>query len=97
MHENSKVLLRPCYSPLFLARASRARGKGDHNMVVTVIPDPRAARSLRFSRSARTVDGYHPSITWAQVFLCFNFNLRVWSRFLTGDARLEFLSAPENA
>ena len=26
--------------------------------VVAVIPDPRAARSLRF---ARTVDGYHPS------------------------------------
>ena len=29
--------------------------------VVAVIPDPRAARSLRFARS-RTVDGYHPSI-----------------------------------
>ena len=30
--------------------------------IVAVIPDPRAARSLRFSlRFARTVDGYHPS------------------------------------
>ena len=29
--------------------------------VVAVIPDPRAARSLRFSPSERTVDGYHPS------------------------------------
>ena len=29
--------------------------------LVAVIPDPRAARSLRFSPSERTVDGYHPS------------------------------------
>ena len=31
--------------------------------IVAVIPDPRAARSLRFSPSenGRTVDGYHPS------------------------------------
>ena len=29
--------------------------------IVAVIPDPRAARSLRFYRFARTVDGYHPS------------------------------------
>ena len=28
---------------------------------VAVIPDPRAARSSRFSPTARTVDGYHPS------------------------------------
>ena len=33
------------------------------SVIVAVIPDPRAARSLRFSRFnfARTVDGYHPS------------------------------------
>ena len=31
-----------------------------HPIVVAVIPDPRAARSLRFS-FARTVNGYHPS------------------------------------
>ena len=32
-------------------------------VLVAVIPDPRAARSLRFSLFAfRTVDGYHPSM-----------------------------------
>ena len=40
--------------------------------VVAVIPDPRAARSLRFSpfyRFARTVDGYHPSKNTSNPFL----------------------------
>ena len=35
--------------------------EGPWSGLVAVIPDPRAARSLRFSPSGRTVDGYHPS------------------------------------
>ena len=57
-----KCKMSPSVSPnqvLRHARAARAAAK----QLVAVIPDPRAARSLRFSPSARTVDGYHPSIT----------------------------------
>ena len=60
----------PTCCPLVRCRAARLLSTFPSDRkawgpLVAVIPDPRAARSLRFSprsyRFARTVDGYHPS------------------------------------